>query len=459
MLGLGQRAQRGPEVLVGQVAERLVRPGRVQEVGGQHRIARDAFQHRAQPAEPALGELGVVADLCRLGVSEPRGQALPNRALESVTVKPVHPRIAGFDGQRQDHGLYPSTRPAVSGARSRAPMDGGAGLDRPAAERCGLPAAGAQPRVNVPGGGQRPDGDRRPAAGRRFPVDAGQQLLELQVAEELPERAPIRFAGRQILQRDRERHVGPDARQLVRQPHLLPRTLEALPAGGGLDLLQPAVERLDAAEALDQLGGGFLADAGHAGDVVDLIAHQRHQVHHLLGPDAVARADRFGIQDRVILLVGVVHQDMAVDELERILVAGHQEHLEAGPGERMRDRGEDVLPLEALLLEDRHAVRRQQRFDQRQLRDERVRHRLALDLVRLELAVAERRLAHVEGHGEVVRPLLLPERLEHAREPVDRVGRSAVRRAEQADGVERPVTEGGAVDQEHLPERHRSQAK
>ena len=34
----------------------------------------------------------------------------------------------------------------------------------------------------------------------------------------------------------------------------------------------------------DELHGGLLADAGHAGDVVGRVAHQRQHIHHLLGP-------------------------------------------------------------------------------------------------------------------------------------------------------------------------------
>ena len=49
---------------------------------------------------------------------------------------------------------------------------------------------------------------------------------------------------------------------------------------------------LDASKALDERRGGLLADASDAGDVVDRVANQTHDVDDLLGADAEALAHR-----------------------------------------------------------------------------------------------------------------------------------------------------------------------
>ena len=61
------------------------------------------------------------------------------------------------------------------------------------------------------------------------------------------------------------------------------------------------IERgFDGAELLDQFDGAFVADAGRAGDVVDGVAAQGHDVDDALGRDAEGGFDAGGIEDEVV---------------------------------------------------------------------------------------------------------------------------------------------------------------
>ena len=56
---------------------------------------------------------------------------------------------------------------------------------------------------------------------------------------------------------------------------------------------------------------------------------------------------------RDALHVGVEQRDVVVHELDRVAVAGADEHVEALLGALRGERGEDVVGLDVLLLEDR----------------------------------------------------------------------------------------------------------
>src|SRR5690606_41233767 len=64
------------------------------------------------------------------------------------------------------------------------------------------------------------------------------------------------------------------------------------------DLVEVVVEALESAgNAVEQAAGGFFADAGHAGDVVDLVAHQREEIDYQLRPDTELGAYAFDVVD------------------------------------------------------------------------------------------------------------------------------------------------------------------
>ena len=89
---------------------------------------------------------------------------------------------------------------------------------------------------------------------------------------------------------------------------------------------------LDGAELLDQLDGAFVADAGRAGDVVDGVAAQGHDVDDALGRDAEDGFDAGGIEDEVVFR-RIEDGDVFVDELHHVLVGGDDVDVVAECGE------------------------------------------------------------------------------------------------------------------------------
>ena len=148
------------------------------------------------------------------------------------------------------------------------------------------------------------------------------------------------------------------------------------------------------------------------------------------------------------VLHGVVDGDVRVlHELEEVLVGRADLGAEAGLLRDDRDRADEVVGLEARLLEDREAEEAAEALGVLDLRDEVVGHRLALRLVRGVHLLAERLLVPVEADGDggglAVRDVLPP----HVQEAVDRVRGLAARAREAADRVERAVEVVRRVDQ------------
>src|SRR5262249_58720129 len=99
---------------------------------------------------------------------------------------------------------------------------------------------------------------------------------------------------------------------------------ESLVAMGGeslselaLDQREVLVETLHAAELGDQLDRGLLADAGHAGDVVDAVPHEGEQIGNLLRPDSPLGGDRLLVEpDGLPTDVRREHAHARADQLE-----------------------------------------------------------------------------------------------------------------------------------------------
>ena len=103
---------------------------------------------------------------------------------------------------------------------------------------------------------------------------------------------------------------------------------QVLLALGAGDLVDVAEHALEVAEALQQLGGGLVADARDARDVVAGVALEADEVRDLLGRDAVALDHALAVVD---LGVGDAarggHDPHAVaDELVGVAVAGDDHH-------------------------------------------------------------------------------------------------------------------------------------
>ena len=192
---------------------------------------------------------------------------------------------------------------------------------------------------------------------------------------------------------------------------------------------------------------------GHALDVVDGVAHQREHVHDLLRRDA-----EFLLHARRVVpgafFLGVVDLDAVAHQLKEILVAGDDDHFEAGRRRLHGQRPDDVVGFVALRCEDRHAERFAGGVDHRDLLGELVGHRRAVRLVVGDQVVAERAPRQIERRRDVLRLLLVEQLAQHRHEDVDGVGRPSLRVAkESAFGrahrrVIRAVHLGAAVDQE-----------
>ena len=146
-------------------------------------------------------------------------------------------------------------------------------------------------------------------------------------------------------------HVGGDGGQPLAHADALDVVLEALAIHLALDFGGAFERGFDGAELLDDRDGALVADAGSAGDVVDGVAFEREQVGHLRGRHAHELLHLGGVVPGVVL-GGVEHGDVLVDELEHVLVAGDDDYVEALRLGAAGDGADDVVGLEAGVAQD-----------------------------------------------------------------------------------------------------------
>ena len=230
---------------------------------------------------------------------------------------------------------------------------------------------------------------------------------------------------------------------------MLGQVLLAFGAGDLVDACQHLVQR---AELLQQLGRGFLADPGDAGDVVGGVAAQPHQVGDQLRRHPVALLDRGAVVDLGLgdPARGAHHPHPLVDQLVGVAVAGHDHHLDPLLARLLGQRGDHVVGLVALDLDVGVAEGLDQRHQVRPLLAQQVGARFALGLVEVVglLAAAP---AGVPGDDHPLRMVLVDDFDQHRGEPVDRVGRPPVAGPDRLrQGEEGAVGEAVAVDQEEL---------
>ena len=227
-------------------------------------------------------------------------------------------------------------------------------------------------------------------------------------------------------------------------------------------------DRLERAELGDQRRGGLRPDAGHARHVVGRIADERLHVRHLLRRHAELLDDGGAVEPPLRPVAGlardagfeVVEGHAVMDELHQILVGRHDQGLGAGLGGAAGIGRDEIVGLEARLLDRDQAEGLHGLAHERELRHE-LRRRIGA--VRLVVGVdllAEGVLGLVEDDGEVGRldadRALADELVELGAEQAQRPGRQPVGRAHVVlpvlvHGLEVGAEdEGGAVDQEDL---------
>ena len=198
-----------------------------------------------------------------------------------------------------------------------------------------------------------------------------------------------------------------------------------------LDLLCVLNQVVERAVLRDQLARTLVADAGHAFDVIDGVAHQRHDIDHLVGGDAELLLDPGGVVPRAFV-ARIEHADAVAHQLEKILVEGDDHRLETGAGRLHRQRTDDIVGFIPIGRNDRDAERLARRVDHRDLDCELIRHRRAIRLVVAGEIVAKRAPGQIERRGNVLRLVLVQQLAQHGHEDVHGVGRLSLRIAQQA---------------------------
>ena len=195
-------------------------------------------------------------------------------------------------------------------------------------------------------------------------------------------------------------------------------------------LVDMGKDAIDAAVFHDELRRGLLADAGHAQQVVRGVTAQRGVLHVQRRRNTSLLFDALLVVQRVVgdAAAVVEHLDEWVfDELIAVAIAGDDDRLHAGVACPGRQRGDDVVGLEADLFDDRDTQRLGHFAHQTHLLAQDVGCRFTRRLVLLDLGVAKRRLGAIERHRDMIGFVVAQQVDEHRCEPVHRVGDLAVR--------------------------------
>src|SRR6202043_1222141 len=191
----------------------------------------------------------------------------------------------------------------------------------------------------------------------------------------------------------------------------------------------------------------FFTDATNTRDVVRYVPYQALEIDGLDRLQAVAFADavrRVENRLRYAALTGQ-NEDVLVDELQRVQIAGHDRAVQTLLAGLPRQGADDVVGLHPLDFVNRdpkgpHDVARQGK-----LRRELGWGGPASRLVLRQLFVTERPPAQIERRQHVVR-VLLQRQQKHRREPIGCVDHPALPVSQRGEGEEGPVHERMPVD-------------
>ena len=208
-----------------------------------------------------------------------------------------------------------------------------------------------------------------------------------------------------------------------------------------------------------ELGGRLLADARNAGEVVARVAAQRRVLRILrrrYSPTPLR--DAGFVVERVIgdTALVVEHLDVRVgDQLERVSIAGHNDHIDAVGGGFGREGRDHVVGLDSRDLQLPDLQRFEHFMDEWQLRGEQIGRLFAPCLVvGIQLVAVGAPAGRVERDGNVIGDFVGDDLGQHRREAVDRVrDRARLRGQVGRESEERPVGERMAVEQQQF--RHR----
>ena len=258
---------------------------------------------------------------------------------------------------------------------------------------------------------------------------------------------------RQVGERHVQCDVGIEGDELLRQPRPLGILDQRLAPLLLLDLGRTREQRFKVTVFADELRRGLYPDAGHAGHVVGRIADQGLHLDHLLRRHAEF-LDHLRDANPAILH-RVVHEDAVVHELHQVFVGGHDGRVSAGLAGEPHIGRNQVVGLEADLLQAGQVEGAYRFADEGKLRAQVVWRLGAIGLVLGIHLVAERPLRFVEHDRQVGWPLLrlhvaqeLPQHVAETQHGIDlQAVRFPVKRRQCVIGAE---DVGRSVDQEHV---------
>ena len=347
-IGLGQLLV---EVAAHEVAEGLVGKARPHEPAGEDRVER-------QPAERDAG----AAERLHLGLGV-------GEHLRGVRFEPVAQRLGDVVAPgRLDRGIQ----------RRDADPRGQAALDRDGERELTLlrvdPGAGAG-GVDLGRDGRRDGGfggGCLVGVATQSVEDARQERAELQAREDVAHRLRVDRLHGEVVRPDRQLDI---AQQRVQRPvaaHVV-EVLAEVAADDAGDLVGVLEQRVEAPPLVQPLDRGLLADLRHAGQVVARLADEGGDVGIVRRRQAVLLDDRIGrvaLQLRHALHARVQQGHIVGDELDRVAVAGADEHVVPRSRALSGEGGEDVVGLDPLLGEHGDVHRREGLLQERDLTGE-----------------------------------------------------------------------------------------
>ena len=351
---------------VGQVVGALVR---ADQVGRERGVLGDPDERPAVGCERQRRTLGVVQHLGSLRIREPRGERRIVCLAHRLDVEVGRPTV----GQREGDAEHP------------------AGAAPPGAAHVDAHPFGAEPleprRQGV--GGQDRAVELEPAfdfwlrLGSQHVHDPGAQLAaELQLVEQRHRCRPVPLAQPHVTGQHLEVEVADQRVESAVADHVAEVLAQRLALLAG-DLVGVGDHVVESVVLVDPLGREPDTHSRNAGQVVGGLPHQRRDLgiaprrhavlvlHRLWGhPGQVGHAAH-----------RVEHGRPLADQLEGVAVAAHDQHVHV-VGHRLGDQGaDDVVGLEARLLQERDVQRVEERFDQRELTAELVGCLVALRFV------------------------------------------------------------------------------
>ena len=224
---------------------------------------------------------------------------------------------------------------------------------------------------------------------------------------------------------------------------------EALAALRLFDFGRPREQGIQVAVSLNELGRGFHADAGDAGNVVRGIAGQGLYVNHTLRAHAEFVL-HFGRADPPVL-EGVEHAHTVGYQLHQVLVRGHDHDVEPVRLGASRIGGDQVVRFEPGPFETGHVEGPRGLSHQRELGDQFVGRVRAVGFVLGKNLVPKGLPGRIENHGHVRGLHVVQQFEQHVGKPEDGVHGRPVRPGQHRERVERPEQETGPVHQTQSP--------